>query len=205
MARTRWLLNSLGAKVVHPGTVLRDVYMRPYAMSQNALARELGVPPRCVNEIVHGERAITARTALLLARVFGGDGMDWLERQALYDLAQAARAMGRRRGRPSRGRAPHPELARRESATKESARAEAARKFDENLWKYLKDNQIGAFAPGYGRAVVPQDDHRPEEPASAQAAGAEPMSAKPMPEEPTNEEPMSAGSSEIVHDAPRHD
>lgn len=100
MAHMRWLLNSLGASPEHPGEVLRRVYMQPHHTSQNELARRLGVTPRLVNEIIHGKRAITARTALLLAGVYGGDGMDWLERQAMWDLHQARRALGRRRRKP---------------------------------------------------------------------------------------------------------
>lgn len=146
MARTRWLLNSLGAETVHPGAVLRRLYMEPFGVSQNALARRLGVPPRLVNQIVNGERAITARTALLLAQVYGGDGMDWLERQALWDLHLARRAMGKRKRqagehgqRASGGRrqrahrdrtAPHAtELERRNRAARMQAQAANARDF----------------------------------------------------------------------------
>lgn len=159
MARMRWLLNTLGTEVVHPGQVLLELYMRPYGVSQNALARQMGVSARRVNEIVQGRRAITAQTALLLARVFGGDGMDWLERQALWDLEQARRQAGRR----SRRRRRHqPEIIRRDRASRESARVAAARAFDEKVVAYLKANQIGAYAPGYGRAVSAQPETPPE-------------------------------------------
>lgn len=131
MARMRWLLNSLGAEVVHPGQVLWRVYMEPHATSQNALARRLGVAPRLVNEIVLGKRAITARTALLLAQVYGGDGMDWLERQALWDLHVERRAMRRRGGRPrpAHRHRNEAELRRRHNVARTEAAAEAARNY----------------------------------------------------------------------------
>jgi addiction module HigA family antidote len=131
MPRTRWLLNSLGAEIVHPGEVLRRLYMEPFGVSQNALARRLGVPPRMVNQIVNGDRAITARTALLLAQVYGGDGMDWLERQALWDLHQARRAMGRRKRRaPAERRRGHAvELERRNRSARLQAQGANAREF----------------------------------------------------------------------------
>lgn len=149
MAQTRWLLNSLGAEIVHPGEVLRRVYMEPFDVSQNQLARRLGVSPRCVNEIVHGKRAITARTALLLASIYGGDGMDWLERQALWDLDQARRALRRSR-RPRRRKIT--ELARRERVMKRAAREGDLRELDAEIEQLLRDRQVGAYAPGYGRA-----------------------------------------------------
>ena len=56
---------------IHPGEILEEEFMKPRGMSQNALARALSVPPRRINEIVLGKRAITADTALRLARFFG--------------------------------------------------------------------------------------------------------------------------------------
>ncbi len=64
-------------------------------LSQNALARALGVPPRRVNEIVLGKRAITADTALRLAKAFGTSEGFWLGLQADYDLEEARKTMGR--------------------------------------------------------------------------------------------------------------
>lgn len=152
------MLNALGAEVVHPGEVLWRLYMQPTGTSQNELARQLGLPPRCINQIVNGQRAVTARTALLLARVYGGDGMDWLERQALWDLEQARRQLGQRRTRRSRHA---PELARREVATREAAQRAAARECQAKIMKHLKDNQLGHFKPGYGRAAPPADNDAP--------------------------------------------
>ena len=56
---------------VHPGEILWEEFMKPLKISQNRLGRELRVPPRRINEIVHGKRAITADTALRLSRFFG--------------------------------------------------------------------------------------------------------------------------------------
>jgi addiction module HigA family antidote len=71
---------------LHPGEVLLEEFMRPMGISQNQLARDLGVPPRRINEIVHGKRGITADTALRLARHFGTSAQFWLGLQADYDL-----------------------------------------------------------------------------------------------------------------------
>ena len=71
---------------VHPGEVLLEDFLRPLEMSQYRLARGLSVPPRRINEIVLGKRAITADTALRLARFFGTSDRFWLNLQASYDL-----------------------------------------------------------------------------------------------------------------------
>jgi hypothetical protein len=119
-----------------------------------------------------GKRAITAQTALRLAAVFGGDGMDWLERQALWDLHEARRRARRRKGSPRRNRQRadrgrgHPEIARRGRVGREAARLAAERAFDAELHTYLKANKIGAYAPGYGLAAPAQPD-TPSENASA--------------------------------------
>jgi antitoxin HigA-1 len=74
---------------IHPGEVLLEEFLNPMAISQNALARALEVPPRRVNEIVLGKRAITADTALRLAAFFGTSEGFWLGLQADYDLEEA--------------------------------------------------------------------------------------------------------------------
>jgi antitoxin HigA-1 len=71
---------------VHPGEILQEEFLGPLAVSQYRLARELGVPPRRINEIVHGQRRITAGTALRLARYFGTSERFWMNLQARYDL-----------------------------------------------------------------------------------------------------------------------
>jgi len=79
---------------VHPGEVLDQEFLRPMGLSQNALARAMGVAPRRINEIVLGKRAITADTALRLARAFGTSAEFWMNLQASHDLEDAARALG---------------------------------------------------------------------------------------------------------------
>jgi addiction module HigA family antidote len=71
---------------IHPGEILREDFMKPRDLSQNALARALNVPPRRINEIVMEKRSITADTALRLARFFGTSAEMWTGLQADYDL-----------------------------------------------------------------------------------------------------------------------
>ncbi len=77
----------------HPGRILYEKFLKPTGLSQNALARELGVPPRRVNEIILGKRGITADTALRLARHFGNSAHFWMALQADYDLEEARKAL----------------------------------------------------------------------------------------------------------------
>jgi len=74
---------------IHPGEILREEFMKPHGLSQNALARALNVPPRRINEIVLEKRGITADTALRLARYFGTTAELWTGLQADYDLRLA--------------------------------------------------------------------------------------------------------------------
>ena len=74
---------------IHPGEILREEFMLPRDLSQNALARALKVPPRRINEIVLEKRGITADTALRLARFFGTTAEVWTGLQADYDLRRA--------------------------------------------------------------------------------------------------------------------
>ena len=74
---------------IHPGEVLFEEFMRPMGISQNRLGRDLGVPPRRINEIVHGKRGVTADTALRLSRYFGTSAQFWMGLQADYDLETA--------------------------------------------------------------------------------------------------------------------
>lgn len=71
---------------VHPGEVLAEEFLVPMGLSQNAVARAIGVPPRRINEIVHGSRRVTADTALRLARFFGTSPEFWLGLQMDYEL-----------------------------------------------------------------------------------------------------------------------
>ena len=71
---------------VHPGEILLEEFLTPLAVSQYRLAKEIGVPARRINEIVHGQRRISTDTALRLARVFGTSERFWINLQARYDL-----------------------------------------------------------------------------------------------------------------------
>ena len=71
---------------VHPGEILQEDFLGPLAISQYRLAKDISVSPRRINEIVHGKRAISADTALRLARYFGSSERLWLNIQARYDL-----------------------------------------------------------------------------------------------------------------------
>ena len=71
---------------IHPGEVLLVEFLEPLGLSQYRLAKDLKVPARRINEIVHGDRAVSADTALRLARFFGTSDRFWLNLQAAYDL-----------------------------------------------------------------------------------------------------------------------
>lgn len=79
---------------VHPGEVLLQEFLLPMLISQNALARAIRVPPRRVNEIVLGKRAITADTAVRLAHYFGTSEHFWMALQASFDLEEARKRLG---------------------------------------------------------------------------------------------------------------
>lgn len=87
----------------HPGEILLEEFLKPMGLSQNALARALEVPPRRINEIVLGKRAITADTDLRLARYFGVSEGFFLGLQADHDLMARKRELG-----TSLNRIPHP-------------------------------------------------------------------------------------------------
>src|SRR5208283_1988163 len=74
---------------IHPGEILREEFMKPLGLSQNALARALRIPPRRINEIVLEKRGVTADTALRLARYFGTSAEMWTGLQADYELRLA--------------------------------------------------------------------------------------------------------------------
>ncbi len=71
---------------IHPGEILLNEFLEPLGISQYKLAKSISVPPRRINEIVHGSRAITADTALRLAKYFGMSERFWLNLQTRYDL-----------------------------------------------------------------------------------------------------------------------
>ena len=71
---------------LHPGEILLEEFLIPMHLSQNKIANDIGVPPRRINEIVHGKRRITADTALRLAHYFKMSPQFWLGLQMDYDL-----------------------------------------------------------------------------------------------------------------------
>jgi len=71
---------------IHPGEILLEEFLKPMEISQYRLAKDIGVPPRRINEIVHGKRGVSADTALRLERFFGLSEGFWLRLQARYDL-----------------------------------------------------------------------------------------------------------------------
>jgi len=72
--------------LIPPGEILLEEFLKPLGLTQYRLGKSLNVPPRRINEIVHGKRAITANTALRLARFFGNSERFWLNLQMTYDL-----------------------------------------------------------------------------------------------------------------------
>jgi len=83
-------------KNIHPGEVLQEEFLAPMGISQNRIARDIGVPPRRINEIVHGKRSVTADTALRLALYFQMSEGFWMGLQADYDLEEARNRLGNR-------------------------------------------------------------------------------------------------------------
>lgn len=81
---------------ITPGEILEEDFLKPMGLTQYRLAKDIGVPPRRINEIVKGERAITADTALRLGRYFGMSAQFWLNLQSHYDLEVAQDRLGRR-------------------------------------------------------------------------------------------------------------
>ena len=81
---------------IHPGEILLEEFLVPMDISQNALARGIAVPPRRINEIVLGKRAVSADTALRLARYFGTSEQFWMGLQSDYDLEEARKQLGRK-------------------------------------------------------------------------------------------------------------
>ena len=71
---------------IHPGEILLEEFLEPMDISQYRLAKDIGVPPRRINEIVKGKRGISADTALRLSRYFGTSERFWMNLQSRYDL-----------------------------------------------------------------------------------------------------------------------
>jgi antitoxin HigA-1 len=84
---------------VHPGEILLEEFLRPLGLSQYRVAKDVHVPARRINEIVRGSRAVTADTALRLARYFGTSERFWLNLQGRYDLEVEKDRLGKRLNR----------------------------------------------------------------------------------------------------------
>ncbi|UOP04968.1 HigA family addiction module antitoxin [Conchiformibius kuhniae] len=83
------MMNKREVPLVHPGEILLEDWLKPLGISQYALAKAIDVPPRRINEIVHGKRGISPDTALRLAAFFGTDVQSWLNLQSHYDAETA--------------------------------------------------------------------------------------------------------------------
>jgi addiction module HigA family antidote len=83
-------------KPIHPGEILLEEFLSPLGISQYRLAKDTSVPPRRINEIVRGERAISANTALRLARYFSTSERFWLNLQARYEIEVEKDRLGSR-------------------------------------------------------------------------------------------------------------
>jgi addiction module HigA family antidote len=79
---------------IHPGEVLQEDFIGPLGVTQHRVAVEIGVPPRRINEIVHGKRRITADTALRLGRYFGTSAQFWINLQTRFDLETQLESLG---------------------------------------------------------------------------------------------------------------
>lgn len=78
---------------IHPGEILMEDFIEGFGITQNKLAVSIGVPPRRINEIVHGKRGITADTAVRLSRYFGNSAEFWMNLQSHYELRIQRRAL----------------------------------------------------------------------------------------------------------------
>jgi addiction module HigA family antidote len=109
--RDRVALQQGSRAPLRPGRFLETRYLRPLGITQKALARDLGISRRRVNELVQGRRGITPDTAIRLALHFGGDAAFWIAMQAAWDMHQAWRAL--RAARLARGETAGSETAKR--------------------------------------------------------------------------------------------
>jgi addiction module HigA family antidote len=79
---------------IHPGEILNEDFLKPLGITQYRLAKDIAVSPRRINEIVHGQRAVTADSALRFGRYFGTTPQFWLNLQSHYDLESESERMG---------------------------------------------------------------------------------------------------------------
>lgn len=86
MSNSSIITNTDLIEPIHPGEILMEDFIEGFGITQNRLAVSIGVPPRRINEIVHGKRGITADTAIRLARYFGTSEEFWMNLQSHYEL-----------------------------------------------------------------------------------------------------------------------
>ncbi len=84
---------SMTTPYIHPGEILLEEFLNPLSLSQYRLAKDIHVPPRRINEIILGKRAISADTALRLGKYFGTTPEFWVNLQSYYDLSRASEAL----------------------------------------------------------------------------------------------------------------
>lgn len=80
-------------KIIHPGEILEEEFLKPHDISKYRLAKDIGVPPIRITEITNGQRAITVDTALRLGKYFGNSAEFWINLQSHYDLEIAEKSM----------------------------------------------------------------------------------------------------------------
>ena len=93
---SRWDMKTRKIEPIHPGEILREEFMQPLGISQYRLAKDISVPPRRINEIFHGKRAISPDTALRLSKYFGTSDRFWLNLQTRFDLEVEKDRLGER-------------------------------------------------------------------------------------------------------------
>lgn len=93
MSNSSTITDSDVIEPIHPGEILLEEFIEGFGITQNRLAVSIGVPPRRINEIVHGKRGITADTAIRLARFFGTSEEFWMNLQSHYELRLERRSL----------------------------------------------------------------------------------------------------------------
>ena len=93
---TRMAKNQERLTPIHPGEILNEEFLAPMNLTQYRLAKSIGVDPRRIHAIVHGERSITAETALLFSRFFGNSAEFWMGLQSQYDLEATSDRLAQR-------------------------------------------------------------------------------------------------------------
>lgn len=96
MYRLKIIIKHMRTHPIHPGEILNEEFLKPLTITEYRLAKGISVPARRINEIVHGNRAVSADTALRFAAYFGTSAEFWLNLQARYDLLVEQKTSGKR-------------------------------------------------------------------------------------------------------------